>query len=881
MTNITERLSSALSDRYTIERELGAGGMATVYLAHDVKHNRKVAIKVLRPELAAVIGAERFLKEIEVTANLQHAHILPLYDSGEADTLLYYVMPFVEGESLRDRLDREKQLAVPDAVQLAAEVADALHYAHERGVVHRDIKPENILLQNDRPLVADFGIALAVQQAGGSRLTETGLSLGTPHYMSPEQATGERDLDARSDIYALGAMLHEMLAGEPPFTGPTTQAVISKVVTEEPTPLGDIRKTVPEAVESAVLMALEKLPADRFATAGEFAAALKDGDTVAVRRRGASVRSKPGANARWPVALAIVTALAVWGWLRPEAEQIQRRPSHLAIPIPNYGGASTALERQLALTPDGSTLLYAAIADDGNNRTMVRQLHDVESSVLSGVEPFLAGYSVSPDGEEFLGVVVGGQVLRYSINGRTSSPLPADLPVGSVFAWAGDGTIWFSSATDSRGVGRIDVDNKITYPFSEGTFGVSVLQVLPGDRKALTALVSQGTSAGPVAILDLQTGSTTTILDLAVVEARYTAGYLVYVLQAGVMEAVEFDPTTEVLGTHPVVLADGVALTGSGVAQFTVAQTGMVAYVPEEPRSLVLIDRSGRSRLATTEQRNFHAPAFSAAGLQIATDFTTSDGRDVWILTTSDGLLSRGTFTRDGHDATWAPDGQLTFASTAASPNRDLGIYRGRAGNPDPDSLFMSAQLGYTGTWLSDGSALVTTANSLESGSGGDIAILRNEGRGPIEPLVVTRFEEAFPAVSPDDRWLAFVSNQSGRNEVYVRPLNGGDQVQVSLAGGLEPVWARNGHELFYRNGATLSSELVAATIESDPTFAVTARSALFSVGDITTATPHANYDVSPDGQTFVMVRFNPSSRIMVIQNLRALVEKLRGGEQN
>jgi eukaryotic-like serine/threonine-protein kinase len=880
MTEITQRLSTALVDRYTIERELGAGGMATVYLAEDLKHKRKVAIKVLRPELAAVIGAERFLKEIEVTANLQHAHILPLYDSGEADTLLYYVMPFVEGESLRDRLDREKQLAVRDAVQLAAEVADALHYAHERGVVHRDIKPENILLQNGRPLVADFGIALAVQQAGGSRLTETGLSLGTPHYMSPEQATGERDLDARSDIYALAAMLHEMLAGEPPFTGPTTQAIISKVVTEEPTPLGEVRKTVPEQVEAAVLTALEKLAADRFATAAEFAAALQDRDGRTGSRRRSAVRTSSRANVLWPAAFTVAVALALYGWLRPGPEAALQQPSHLAIPIPNYGGAGTALERQLALTPDGSTLLYTAIADDGNNRTMMRQLHDVESSVLPGVDPLVAGYVVSTDGEEFIGSIEGRENLRYSINGRTSSPLPADLPVGSVFAWASDGTIWFNSATDSRGVGRIDADNNIAYPFGGSTFGLSLLQVLPGDHKALVVLAPQGTSAGPVALFDLETGSTTTLLDLAVVEARYTAGYLVYVLQAGVMEAVEFDPGTEVLGTRPVVIADGVSLTGSGVAQFTVAETGTVAYVPEDPRLLVLIDRSGRRRVATTEQRNFHAPAFSADGLRIATDFTTSDGRDVWILTISDGLLSRGTFTRDGHDATWAPDGQLTFASTADSPNRDLGIYRGRVGNPEVDSLFMSAQLGFTGTWLSDGSALVTAANSLEAGSGGDIAILRNEGRGPIEPLIVTRFEEAFPAVSPDDRWLAFVSNQSGRNEVYVRPLDGGDQVQVSLAGGLEPVWAPDGRELFYRTGATATSELLAATVETDPTFAVASRRSLFSVGNIATATPHANYHVSPDGQTFVMVQFNPSSRIMVIQNLPALVEKLRGREQ-
>src|SRR5512141_2729783 len=268
------RLSTALADRYRLERELGAGGMATVYLAQDLKHDRKVAVKVLRPELAAVIGADRFLSEIKTTANLQHPHILPLFDSGAADSFLFYVMPFVEGESLRDRLNREKQLPIADAVRIATEVASALDYAHRHAVIHRDVKPENILLHDGQALVADFGIALAASKSGGSRMTETGMSLGTPHYMSPEQAMGEREITARSDVYALGAMTYEMLVGEPPFTGPTAQAIVAKVLTAEPAGLTAQRRSVPPAVEDAVLTALAKLPADRFATAAEFAAAL-------------------------------------------------------------------------------------------------------------------------------------------------------------------------------------------------------------------------------------------------------------------------------------------------------------------------------------------------------------------------------------------------------------------------------------------------------------------------------------------------------------------------------------------------------------------------------------------------------------------------------
>src|SRR5512133_3027850 len=268
------RLAAALAERYRFERELGQGGMATVYLAQDLRHHRQVAIKLMRPELSAVIGSERFLSEIRTTANLQHPHILPLFDSGEVDGVLYYAMPFVEGETLRDRLTREKQLPVADAIRITSEVAAALDYAHRHGVIHRDIKPENILLHDGSALVADFGIALAASKAGGTRITETGMSVGTPHYMSPEQAMGEREITARSDIYALGAITYEMLIGEPPFSGPTAQAIVAKVLTEEPAPLIPRRRSIPPEVEDTVLTALEKLPADRFGSAQEFAAGL-------------------------------------------------------------------------------------------------------------------------------------------------------------------------------------------------------------------------------------------------------------------------------------------------------------------------------------------------------------------------------------------------------------------------------------------------------------------------------------------------------------------------------------------------------------------------------------------------------------------------------
>jgi tRNA A-37 threonylcarbamoyl transferase component Bud32/tetratricopeptide (TPR) repeat protein len=301
-------LNRALADRYRIERELGAGGMATVYLAHDLKHDRHVAIKVLRPELAAALGHERFLREITTTASLRHPHILPLYDSGEADGFLFYAMPFVEGESLRGKLARERQLSVEEALRIAREVADALGYAHGRGVVHRDIKPENILLESGHAVVADFGIARAVSAADQSSLTQPGMAIGTPAYMSPEQAAGERDLDGRSDLYALGCVTYEMLAGQPPFTGPTVESLIHQHLAAAPRPVTEIRSAVPVVVADALQRALAKNPADRFQSLSDFTAALGAGG------RSGEVR-RPRRRAVGAVVAFAVLALLIGAWM--------------------------------------------------------------------------------------------------------------------------------------------------------------------------------------------------------------------------------------------------------------------------------------------------------------------------------------------------------------------------------------------------------------------------------------------------------------------------------------------------------------------------------------------------------------------------------------
>jgi tetratricopeptide (TPR) repeat protein len=306
---LLDRLKAALSGQYAIERELGQGGMATVYLAHDLRHDRQVAVKVLRPELAATVGSERFLHEIKTTAGLNHPHILALHDSGEADGFLFYVMPYVEGESLRDRLTRERQLPLEDALQITREVADALGYAHSHGIIHRDVKPENILLESGHAIVADFGIARAVFAGGaGQRLTASGFAVGTPAYMSPEQASGDEQLDARSDVYALGSVLYEMLAGEPPHTGPTPQAILARQLTGEVRPIRPVRSTVSAGLDAAIRQALAPSPADRFSTASAFMEALQG--RQAMPRRSSAVLSLVVSRRTLRTVLTTVAAMA-------------------------------------------------------------------------------------------------------------------------------------------------------------------------------------------------------------------------------------------------------------------------------------------------------------------------------------------------------------------------------------------------------------------------------------------------------------------------------------------------------------------------------------------------------------------------------------------
>ena len=866
------QLLRSLADRYTIERELGRGGMATVYLALDARHHRRVAVKVLHPELSAVIGSERFLKEIEVTAGLQHPHILPLFDSGDVDGQLYYVMPFVEGETLRARLEREKQLPVDDAIRIATEVAAALEYAHKRHVVHRDIKPENILLHDGAAVVADFGIALAVQDAGGERITQTGLSLGTPQYMAPEQAMGDKTVGPRADIYALGAVTYEMLAGEPPFTGTTAQAIVAKMLTDDPAPPSRQRRAIPPALEDAVLRALEKLPADRWPSAQAFADAMTASSVVTRRVDRRAARAARAAPWGW-IAAVVASALAAWAWLRPHPTAPSFPPSRLAIVAPGAGTPGNG--RLVDISPDGERVVFTTFSLGAKSMGNLLQLDHEEPAPLPGLQGGI-DLHFSPDGRYvYFGDVGHVQLARASVDGGPAVPVRG-APSSPFIADAPDGSMWISNT--SFEIFRVAPDGTVEKRLSnvKPRLTVALMQIF---RDGKTGLVKDYNGAdGQLAVLDLESGKLTPVFDFPVVEARYAAGYLVFVRSDGSLHAIPFDAESHRVTGRSVQIGDNVSLTGSGIAQIALATNGTLVYTPAQPREVMLVDRSGKETSLTTERRNFHMPRFSPDGSTIALDFPSTDGRDVWTLDRATSTLSRVTADRDAHDPVWSRDGRDLFY-TSIRRGGTFGVYRTRPGSGVVTRVAMDGRLAFTGVPVPEGHSLISQALDVTPGSQGDIVRIDSAGR--LIPIVAERADEGYPDVSPDGRWLAFASTLSGESEVYVRSLVGEvEQVQISTAGGNEPMWSHDGMELFYRAEVDGHARLIAASIERTPSLRVTRRTPLFTMDEYDSAQPHANYDVSPDGKSFVMIHRAPSGRLVVIQNLPELVRRLSGTRQ-
>jgi len=866
MSDDSVRLAAALADRYRIERELGQGGMATVYLADDLKHDRKVAIKVLRPELAAVIGAERFLSEIKTTANLQHPHILPLFDSGAAggeaggQSFLYYVMPYVEGESLRDRLSREKQLPIADAVRIATEVASALDYAHRHNVIHRDIKPENILLHDGRALVADFGIALAASKAGGSRMTETGMSLGTPTYMSPEQAMGEREITARSDVYALGAMTYEMLVGDPPFTGSTAQAIVAKVMTERPAPPSRMRDTVPEAVEEAVLVALSKLPADRFSSAAEFAAALAgqtDGRTGGRTRSGLPSARPPVRPTALFVVLAITAALAAWGWLRP------RPPAPVAryeIEVPGLRQAGlTYSGHSFAISPDGSRLAY--VATDGTGGLPVLWIRDRASTVARAIPgsagadaPFFTG-----DGK-WLGYFADG--VLYKVDAAGGSPSAVAQSASRTLAsgaWLPDGTVLYSDLAFGLRAAATPSGKALTAVTSAAGFAVVFPTGVGRNDLALATTCTNNCAHMALVTVDLRSGTSKQLVD-NVARTWYLpkAGILIMARPDGSVLAAPFDAKTLELRGTPVPVLTGVQVDNGIVPEMAVSASGMLVYLPNgggrDQFSAIRVTREGRMTvLDTTWRGSINSLALSPDGSRLAVSMVAGGRTDVWIKQLDTGPLTRLTFEGTlNYRPAWRPDGRtLSFTSDRTGPSF---LYTMRADGSSKPERYMAgdtmqideAQWSADGRWLVYRTGVTDNVRDVYARSTG----------ADTTPITVSasKFDEYAPALSPDGRWVAYVSIESGREEVYVRPFpNTGDaRWQVSTEGGAAPAWGHNGKELFY---ITADAHLRSVAVQEVQEFHPGAHQDLFSVKQLSCSPFHTCYAVSPDDRSFIMLQ--------------------------
>jgi len=865
------RLAAALADRYRIEHELGAGGMATVYLAQDLKHDRNVALKVLKPELAAVLGAERFVVEIKTTAALQHPHILPLFDSGTADSFLYYVMPYIEGETLRTRLDRETQLGIDEAVRITRDVADALDYAHRHGVIHRDIKPENILLHDGRPMVADFGIALAVSAAAGGRMTETGLSLGTPHYMSPEQATAEKELGNRSDIYSLGCVLYEMLSGNPPHTGASAQQIIMKIVTEEAAPVTRLRKSVPPSVAAAVAKAVERLPADRFETAAAFAQALGDPSFHTAERTGAGAgAASPARSRRAVVGLAVVAAMlllaALWGWLRPQPAPVVIRYG-LALPASQARVLGSAAP---VPAPDGSFLLYLGPGDPGN-QLWIKRRDSYTASPIPGTTG-VASFTLSPDGA-WIALIVAGRLSKLPVEGGSAVPLVSDS-AGSEYgvAWLDDGSILYT-LRGAAGLMRISANGgapALAYR-SDSLISSSPI-ALPGGRGVTFLGCSLGCPESQIWVLNLKTSRARLLLRKAStgVYVAEAGGHLVYSSEDGGLFAVPFDLDRLELTGNPIALASQVAVgtdLSTSLDLFHISKNGTFAMVvggrtvAGRTFELVWVDRSGRQTpvdtswtFKLTALANNHGWALSPDGERVAIGLSTGNGDDIWVKPLPRGAPYRVTFDpRSDMRPHWTADSRFISFVTARQPG---GLYLHRADGAGADSVLYEGVVD-EGMVTPDNARLILRQGSLGAVAGGrNITGLRLATDTAPKPVLATEFDEEAIALSPDGKWLAYQSDETGLTEVFVRPFphtESGKQ-QVSSGGGLAPLWSRDGKELFYLRG---DRNMMAARMLPGATIRFADPVALFRVPDEllgAEAMYYTPWDVARDGR-FLMAR--------------------------
>jgi serine/threonine-protein kinase len=888
--SVPDRLVASLADRYRIERELGAGGMATVYLAEDLKHDRKVAIKVLKPELAAVLGAERFVVEIKTTAALSHPHILPLFDSGTADGFLFYVMPYIQGETIREKLNRETQFGVDEAVRIAREVADALDYAHRHGVIHRDIKPENILLHDGRPMVMDFGIALAVSAAAGGRMTETGLSLGTPHYMSPEQATAEKEITGRSDIYSLASVVYEMLAGQPPHVGGAAQQVIMKIITEHAAPVSSLRKSVPPNVSAALTRALEKLPADRFESAKAFADAL--GNPTFATTATAAAHPGAGAGRLSRAAAAIIaagilvagtTAGAILG--RRTAPVGEPPVAQFVIELPDsITSVNWCCGPSQVISRDGSTIVFIGVRS--NARALYRRsINGLAAEKIAGTDEG-SSPAVSPDGR-WVVFEAGGQLKKVPLGGGPAVSIAAVATVAGA-TWVSNDTILFTNNSVRGSLWLVGASGGPPVPIpgldTLGTYRYP--SMLPGGRHALVQwrLRNGGTlEEARVITIELATGRVDTIA--AAGTAQYAQGSLVMGFADGTLHVQPFDLSTRRLVGQPTALPGRASVSGGSLPEFAVSENGWLEYEVSRGatggETLRILGGPKDTALVLENSAvtgSFEDVAISPDGNRILVRITAGNlgtGGDLWILDLKAGTRARLTV-GGGYAPVWSPDGLSIAYSYGGDGAVKSGIYLRPVDQISAPKLLLAGDGLVATSFTPDGRSLAFCTCSGQS-SISDIGMI-TVGDTTVRWLIKSEFNERQPQISHDGKRLAYVSGLSGRAEVYVQGMLGDAvPVPISTNAGSAPRWGRDGR-LFYID---LGGQVHAVSFAPGPGIVVSNRTIVSrgaSGADLNNG--NVNWDLFPDDTRMLIIDQGGgvgTRRIVMVQNWPALVRQLSG----
>ena len=895
--SVPDRLSRALEGRYQIEREIGAGGMATVYLARDIRHMRRVALKVLRPDLAAAIGAERFLLEIETTASLQHPHILALHDSGEVDGTVFYVMPYVEGETLRQLIEREKQLPVDVAVRIAIEVANALDYAHRHGVIHRDVKPENILLHDGHAVVADFGIALAASGVGRERLTATGVSLGTPMYMSPEQAMGERAIDARADVYALGCVLYEMLTGEPPFTGPTAQAIVAKVMADEPRAPRQLRKTVPPHVEAALMSALQKLPADRLASAADFAAALEN--TAAQPARHPAIVSpalealpRSGTRPAWvPWAFLAIGlgagAAMVWMMSRPSREAgFTAEPRHFSIALPDsaplvagresFGKALTSF----ALSRDGARVVYVTAAGNGT--------HFVLLNLDNGTSRSLAGTAnarsptFSPDGSAIAFVDADSVVRRLSLDDGSVTRIAAGGP--DLLTWGDDNRIYFAGGCQvapakggpATALLRTGCSESIASP-DAAVIGSRTDWMLVHRRGVIELLSTKTGDVQPISLPSAKDPASPEAQLLGSSPRFVPPGSLVFA-RGSTLFAARFDVKTLKLLSDPQPVLQNVRREQSGQAHFAVSSDGTLVWAEGGDEAVAqfvwVTDKGIIQDTLFVPPAVVESYALSPDGQRLAYSTVLDDGRTfLMVADLARRVVDRISYPLPLHPFDWIRGGTALSAMLYHHDGtaREVLVNFDSA-QPTIDTL----------TWLGGDESRDGTlrcrhpAFGTVTSSGTDVRLWDTRSLSDTTRLADYGHWCRF---SPDGRFVAWTGQIVGEGAgVFVAPATGparGTRVQVAPAGADEPRWSSDGRRIRYRR-ATRWFEVPAPTADLRPAGAPR----LLFEGYYLQA--WASWDAGGDGRLLLLqgVPAMRRTRLDVMTNFpRFLEQKLRSAQ--